>query len=542
MSVPHDWIPTVPTPAAPPREHVLAGLRGTDEGAPISSSCSRPRASGSRARRSTPTSRTSTPRACRASTATWCWSAARTGRRPRCSARASSASGCRCWARRPRRSAPAARCAPATWPSPPTASTASPGAAASTRPSCSGIFRGTDHGGWDPDGHRLPPLHDRHRQPVPQRHRLRDGPEVRGPGSATARTRRPPCASSATAPPARATCTRASSGPPSTTRRSSSTARTTSGRSPSRTSAQTRVPLYRRAQGYGFPGIRVDGNDVLACLAVSRWALEECRSGNGPVLVEAFTYRMDAHTTSDDPTRYRLADELELWKLKDPLERVRVHLVRGARGRAATSSTRSRPTPTRWPRACAQHCLAMPQPGPERIFSARLRGAVAGARRRSATRTSPTTRRSRVVRDMTTLTMAKALNDGLRAAMEDDPKVARDGRGRRPARRRVPGHRRPAEGLRRAARPRHPAGRVGHHRHRRRAGDARVPPGVRDPVRRVRLPGYRPDRPRSWRSCTTARRGGCGCRWSCGSRSAAGSARSSTTASRRSRCSRTSPG
>ena len=91
---------------------------------------------------------------------------------------------------------------------------------------------------------------------------------------------------------------------------------------------QTRVPLYERAQGYGFPGIRVDGNDVLACLAVTRWALEECRSGNGPVLIEAFTYRMDAHTTSDDPTRYRLADELELWKLKDPIERVRVHLVR----------------------------------------------------------------------------------------------------------------------------------------------------------------------------------------------------------------------
>ena len=69
------------------------------------------------------------------------------------------------------------------------------------------------------------------------------------------------------------------------------------------------MPLYQRAPGYGFPGIRVDGNDVLACLAVTRWALEECRSGNGPVMIEAFTYRMDAHTTSDDPTRYRMADE-----------------------------------------------------------------------------------------------------------------------------------------------------------------------------------------------------------------------------------------
>ncbi|MGW0517772.1 pyruvate dehydrogenase (acetyl-transferring) E1 component subunit alpha [Crossiella sp. NPDC003009] len=90
---------------------------------------------------------------------------------------------------------------------------------------------------------------------------------------------------------------------------------------------QTRVPLYQRARGYGFKGIRVDGNDVLASLAVTRWALSECRNGNGPVLIEAFTYRMDAHTTSDDPTRYRLADELEMWKLKDPIERVKVYLV-----------------------------------------------------------------------------------------------------------------------------------------------------------------------------------------------------------------------
>ncbi|KOX35121.1 pyruvate dehydrogenase [Saccharothrix sp. NRRL B-16348] len=94
------------------------------------------------------------------------------------------------------------------------------------------------------------------------------------------------------------------------------------------TERQSRLPLYQRARGYGFPGIRVDGNDVLATLAVTRWALEECRQGNGPILIEAFTYRMDAHTTSDDPSRYRLSDELELWKLKDPIERVKVHLVK----------------------------------------------------------------------------------------------------------------------------------------------------------------------------------------------------------------------
>jgi len=94
------------------------------------------------------------------------------------------------------------------------------------------------------------------------------------------------------------------------------------------TERQTRLPFYQRAEGYGFPGIRVDGNDVLGCLAVTRWALDECRHGNGPVLIEAFTYRMDAHTTTDDPTRYRLPGDLEEWTLKDPIERVRVHLAR----------------------------------------------------------------------------------------------------------------------------------------------------------------------------------------------------------------------
>ena len=71
------------------------------------------------------------------------------------------------------------------------------------------------------------------------------------------------------------------------------------------TSASSAIPLYRRASGFGFPGVRVDGNDVLACLAVTRWALDRARNGDGPVLIEAFTYRMGAHTTSDDPTRYR---------------------------------------------------------------------------------------------------------------------------------------------------------------------------------------------------------------------------------------------
>jgi 2-oxoisovalerate dehydrogenase E1 component alpha subunit len=92
---------------------------------------------------------------------------------------------------------------------------------------------------------------------------------------------------------------------------------------------QTKIPLYLRAQGFGFPGYRVDGNDVLAVYEVTRRALAHAREGGGPTLIEAFTYRMGAHTTSDDPTRYRVDAEVELWKHRDPVERVKAYLVRG---------------------------------------------------------------------------------------------------------------------------------------------------------------------------------------------------------------------
>jgi pyruvate dehydrogenase E1 component alpha subunit len=91
---------------------------------------------------------------------------------------------------------------------------------------------------------------------------------------------------------------------------------------------QTRVPLFQRAAGFGFPGIRVDGNDVLAVYAVTRDALDNARQGQGPTLIEAYTYRMGAHTTSDDPTRYRIASEVEAWQAKDPIARVRAFLER----------------------------------------------------------------------------------------------------------------------------------------------------------------------------------------------------------------------
>ena len=126
---------------------------------------------------------------------------------------------------------------------------------------------------------------------------------------------------------------------------------------------QTRIPLYQRALGFGFPGIRVDGNDVLATYAVTKAALQRAREGNGPSFVEAYTYRMGAHTTTDDPTRYRLNDDLEHWKLKDPIARLKVYLRRNglvdqeffddldaeAESSATTSARAARrcPTPSR---------------------------------------------------------------------------------------------------------------------------------------------------------------------------------------------------
>lgn len=89
---------------------------------------------------------------------------------------------------------------------------------------------------------------------------------------------------------------------------------------------QMRAPIYQRSSGFGFPGYRVDGNDVLAMFAVMRFAYEHARSGKGPVLVEAFTYRIGNHTTSDDATRYRDAAEVEYWKERDPILRVKRYL------------------------------------------------------------------------------------------------------------------------------------------------------------------------------------------------------------------------
>jgi pyruvate dehydrogenase E1 component alpha subunit len=86
---------------------------------------------------------------------------------------------------------------------------------------------------------------------------------------------------------------------------------------------QFRLPPYRRAEGFGVPGVLVDGNDVLATYAVTQVALDRARRGEGPSLIEAYTYRMQPHTTSDDATRYRDEAELDFWRGKDPIVRYR---------------------------------------------------------------------------------------------------------------------------------------------------------------------------------------------------------------------------
>ncbi len=92
------------------------------------------------------------------------------------------------------------------------------------------------------------------------------------------------------------------------------------------TTRQSRVPLAQRGQGFGIPSVRVDGNDVIASYAVTKQALQHARSGAGPVLIEAFTYRMGAHTTSDDPSKYRTKADEAYWAERDPIARLETYL------------------------------------------------------------------------------------------------------------------------------------------------------------------------------------------------------------------------
>jgi len=96
----------------------------------------------------------------------------------------------------------------------------------------------------------------------------------------------------------------------------------------SSSAAMIPAPLYKRGEGFGVPGVRIDGNDVLAAYAVTAKHMDDARAGRGPYFIEALTYRIGAHTTSDDPTKYRSNDEVEFWKTRDPLIRLEKFLRR----------------------------------------------------------------------------------------------------------------------------------------------------------------------------------------------------------------------
>lgn len=86
--------------------------------------------------------------------------------------------------------------------------------------------------------------------------------------------------------------------------------------------------IAQKAMAYGFPGIQVDGNDLIAVYAATKWARERALSGEGPTLIEAVTYRLGPHTTVDDPSRYRSEEEVEMWRPLDPLRRLKAYLQR----------------------------------------------------------------------------------------------------------------------------------------------------------------------------------------------------------------------
>ncbi|MDI9485982.1 MAG: pyruvate dehydrogenase (acetyl-transferring) E1 component subunit alpha [Bacillota bacterium] len=92
---------------------------------------------------------------------------------------------------------------------------------------------------------------------------------------------------------------------------------------------QTRAEtLVQKAVAAGIPGILADGNDLMAMYAATKEAVERARSGGGPTLIEAYTYRLGAHTTSDDPTKYRQDEEVEQWQVKDPIRRMKAYLTK----------------------------------------------------------------------------------------------------------------------------------------------------------------------------------------------------------------------
>ena len=130
---------------------------------------------------------------------------------------------------------------------------------------------------------------------------------------------------------------------------------------------QSRTPLYRRALGFGIRAVQIDGNDPLAAFAVGRRFLRLAREGAGPGYIEALTYRIGAHTTADDPTRYRPDGELAAWQLRDPIARLEAYLRTLGLDDAFFASV-AEEADQRAKRVRDQ-ILTLPKPAPESMFA-----------------------------------------------------------------------------------------------------------------------------------------------------------------------------
>ncbi|UEL29779.1 pyruvate dehydrogenase (acetyl-transferring) E1 component subunit alpha [Pseudarthrobacter sp. L1SW] len=130
---------------------------------------------------------------------------------------------------------------------------------------------------------------------------------------------------------------------------------------------QSHIHLADRAAGFGIPSLRVDGNDVLAVMAATRVALDRARRGGGPTFIEAVSYRMGPHTTADDPTRYRDANELEDWAAKDPISRIAALLDRkGLLTEELQQQVKDKADAVA--RGIRTGCTTMPDPEPMDVF------------------------------------------------------------------------------------------------------------------------------------------------------------------------------